>query len=132
MKKKHLQEIERINKSIPQHLLDALIEKKPAFPTIKEIATRAIDDPNVSEEDKRKFRTMLASGYLDKTIEIANASIEQQIDAYLEEEFAKARKLGRLPPPQRWPLLKNKSKKLYGKHISEQGGTVEKQEDTGN
>lgn len=132
MKKKHILEIERINKSIPKELLDALMLKKQMFSATKEIATRAIDDPDVSERDKKKFKALLASGYLDKEMEVVNVDVEKQISEYLDGEFTKARKLGRLPPPQRWPKLKNKSKRLYVQSIQNTQTKNDREENTGN
>ncbi len=128
MKKKHLREIERINKSIPKHLLDNLMKKEMAFPTVKEIMTRALTDPNVSEEDKAKYKMMLDSKYFDKEVEVLDESIESQINAYLDHEFEKARKLGRLPPPQKMPKLLSKSKKIYVQQSKDQSKTEGTQE----
>ena len=117
MKKKHLKEIQRISKSIPQHLLDQLTHKELQFPTLKEIVVRALSDPEaahlLSDEDRVKYKAMLDSGSLDSEVEVLNHDIEAQIDKYLEGEFEKARKLGRLPPPQKMPTLKTKSKRIY-------------------
>ena len=44
MKKKHLKEIERINKLIPKELLDNLTMKVPASPISKEIIVKALND----------------------------------------------------------------------------------------
>lgn len=147
MKKKHLREIERINKTIPKELLEQLTKKELQFPAIKEVVTRAINDA-VEEQveipikfkwwdyrtwdrfkkrkyktrwmvdgkifDKPRYQALLISGELDKEIEVINHDIEKQIDDYLEKEFEKARKLGRLPPPQKTPTLITKAKKeLY-------------------
>lgn len=113
MKKKHLQEIKRITDSIPKELLDKLMVKQQQFPTTIEIMQRALHDPLVSEEDKQKFRTVLATGLLEKEVQVLDPEIEKQIDAYLNVEFEKARKLGRLPPPQKMPNIYKKSKHLY-------------------
>lgn len=115
MKKKHLAELERINKSIPTALTSQLIRKEQQFLTIKEIATRAQTDDNVSQEDKDKFKAMLDSGYLDREIEVVDASIEQQISDYLDKEIEKAVKLKRLPAKRSKPLtakaLRNERRK---------------------
>lgn len=118
MKKKHLKEIERINKSIPKELLNKLIVLDYKFPTIRDIVIKAMKNPDevehiVSKEQLEKYKAMLLSGYLDQKHEMTNPEIEKQINDYLDAEFEKARKLGRLPPPQKMPILKNKAKKLY-------------------
>lgn len=129
MKKKHLLEIQRINASIPKDLLDRLMVKKPMFEAMKEIATRAIDDPNVDEETKKKCRILLKTGFLDTHMEVADPLVEKEISEYLDGEFAKARTLGRLPPPQRWPILKKKSKTLY---VQNTLSKIEGEENKGN
>lgn len=116
MKKKHLKEIERIQKSIPKELLDKLIIKRPFSPIAKEIIMRALANPKevegiVSAEELEKYQAMLDSGELDRTEEVSDPEIEKQIDEYYNKEFEKARKLGRLPPPQKFPKLKSKLKK---------------------
>lgn len=117
MKKAHLKEIERINKNIPKELTDNLIKKELAYPVLRELAMKALNDPEVahlvSEEDRANYQAMLDSGYLDEMIDVVDPEIEKKIDEYLDIEFEKARKLGRLPPPQAWPKLKTKSKKNY-------------------
>lgn len=118
MKKKHLLEIQRINKSIPKELLDKLTTQQYKFPTLREIAMKAIANPLevahiVSPAQLRKYKEMLDSGYLDQKEEVINHDVEKEIDAFLDVEFEKARKLGRLPPPQKMPKLKNKSKQNY-------------------
>lgn len=144
MKKKHLREIERINKSIPKELLDKLMVKKPMYSATRKIIENALRDAkeeiiqipikfkwwsiktwgNKTQSrtvwmiddkviDKKRYQNLLDSGELDKTEEVVNPKIEKQINEYLDKEFAKARKLRRLPPPQRMPKLKDKSKKIY-------------------
>lgn len=113
MKKKHLAEIKRISDSIPTELLKNLIKQEPQFATLKEIATRGLEDPDVSEKEKIKLKAMLDSGVLDRTVGVPDPDIEKQIEAYLDAEFEKARKLGRLPPPQKASNLKSKAKKIY-------------------
>lgn len=97
MKKKHLRVLDDITKSIPKELIEKLTKTVPMFETLKEIATRALTDDSVAESDKDRFRTMLASGYLDKTEEVIDEEIEKQINDYVEAEIEKAIKLKRLP-----------------------------------
>lgn len=120
MKKKHLREIQRINKLIPAEMLARLTTKQYKNPTIRDMVNRALDNPTevahiVSEADFAKYRAMKESGYLDEMEEVINHDVEKEIDTFLEQEFEKARKLGRLPPPQEMPKLKAKSKKEYVK-----------------
>lgn len=149
MKKKHLKEIERINKLIPKELLDQVTMKVPASPISKEIIIKALDDARPHsklvlpirkfwnpftwfakakyktvwmvddiEIDIKKYKAILDSGELDRMIEVVNPETEKKISEFLDIEFDKSRKLGYLPPVQRMPTLKSKSKKLYVKDIS--------------
>lgn len=118
MKKKHLKEIQRINKLIPTELLARLTKKQYKNPTIRDMVKRVLKNPEevahiVSAEDLAKYRAMEESGYLDEMEEVIDHEVEKEIDTFLEKEFEKARKLGRLPPPQKMPTLKTKSKKNY-------------------
>lgn len=144
MKKKHLKEIERINKLIPKELLDNVTMKVPASPISKEIVIKALEDAEYYEElipknikwwnplswfgedkyrgvwsvhgieiDKAKYQAILDSGELDRMIEVVNPETEKKISEFLDIEFEKSRKLGYLPPVQKMPSLKSKSKKLY-------------------
>ncbi len=114
MKKAHQKEIERISKSIPKEMTDRLMKKEMKYPTLKEIATRALTDPNVSDIDKARYKAILLSGDLDVMIEVVDPKVEKEINDYLDGEFKKARKLGRLPPPQKTPNIYKKAKKTYG------------------
>ena len=149
MKKKHLKEIERINKLIPKELLDNVTIKVPASPISKEIIVKALEDAmpfqkevypelkfwnpftwfskptlklvwmvNDIEIDKAKYQAILDSGELDRMVEVVNPETEKKISEFLDIEFEKSRKLGYLPPVQKMPSLKSKSKKLYVKDIS--------------
>ncbi len=124
MKKKHLREIQRINKLIPSELLAKLTKKQYKNPTIRDMVLRVLKDPEevshiVSAEDLEKYRAMQSSGFLDEMEEVVDHEVEKEIDSFLDKEFEKARKLGRLPPPQEMPKLKTKSKQIYAKHNNE-------------
>lgn len=122
MKKAHVRILQGIQDSIPKELLDGLMKKVLAYPALKEIATRGKDDPNVSEEDRNKFRIMLDSGYLDKEIEVIDPEVEKKINDFVEAEITKAKKLGRLP--KRAPKLKlNKKAKKNVRQKSTKGGS---------
>lgn len=144
MKKKHLKEIERINKLIPKELLDEVTMKVPSSPISKEIILKALEDAKPQsvlvqpiiklwnpftwfkkpdwkikyfvdniEIDIKKYQAILDSGELDRMVEVVNPETEKKISEFLDIEFEKSRKLGYLPPVQRMPKLKTKSKKLY-------------------
>lgn len=111
MRKKHIRVIKQIQDGIPQDLLRNLTKTEIQAPTIKKIFEKALVDPNTTERQKRNIQAMLDSGKLDREVEVLDHEVEKQIDAYLQEEIAKAVKLGRLPKEA--PMLdslKNKGK----------------------
>lgn len=128
MKKKHLKEIQRISKSIPKDLLDRLMKKELVTETSLEIMRKALANPEevahlVSPEELAKYKALLDSGKGNIEIEVVDPEVEKLIDEYLEREFEKSRKLGYLPPPQKMPKLKTKSKKIYA-NIKEDSKTI--------
>lgn len=116
MKKKHLREIQRISKTIPKELLDTLMKEEYVAPEIRAMVIDVINNPEktkhiVTPEKLKQLKAMFASGELDQKQMVVDTDVEKQIDTYLNAEFEKARKLGRLPPPQKMPSLKSKVKK---------------------
>jgi len=97
LNKKQIEVIKEINASIPKHLLDRLMKKQAATPVIKQVVELAINDPDLPEEKKQKMRNILATGELDKQEEVADETIETEIEAFLNEEVRRAIKIGRLP-----------------------------------
>lgn len=93
-------------------VIDPFVWWKPGT-WFKEKMIRPITRPMVSEEEKARARTLLASGYLDQETEVLDHEVEKQINDWMDAEFEKARKLGRLPPPQKMPNYRKKAKKLY-------------------
>ena len=108
MKKKHLNILKEITSSIPAELIQNLMKKEDQFSTMKEILRRGLDDPSVPEDKKARFRAMLASGHLDKQVEVINEPIEKQISDYVEAEIERFIKEGKLPARRAWPKLKLK------------------------
>lgn len=69
----------------------------------------ALDDPRTTPRQRRNIQAMLDSGKLDRKVEVLDHEVEKLIDAYFEEEIAKAVKLGRLPKEaEKLNTLKNK------------------------
>ena len=119
--------MKEINESIPRELLDNLVTKKPMFSTLKEVTEAALLDPEISEEDKKRCRAILDSGYLDKLVEVVDESIEAQIDAFLDAQIKQAVEDGLLPATIKVPKLKSKSKKNVRQKVKD---TIHKGKDT--
>lgn len=92
-----LRVLKRIQASIPTEWLEKLVEKKPIAPTMKFAFEKALNDPNVSEELKKKAQTMLDSGYLDKEVDVINKRYETYIGKFIDNEIELATKRGELP-----------------------------------
>lgn len=115
MKKKHLRVLREISENIPRELLDTLIRKEDAFPTLREVLERGLEDPDVSPEDKTRFRAIMGSGVLDRTVEVLDESTESLIDAYFTAEIERAIQEGRLPKKAPMLKLKNNKGKQYAR-----------------
>ena len=101
--------LKRIQDSVPQEWLDKLNKRVPIAPTIKYAFERAVKDPNVSEELKRKAQIMLDSGYLDKEVDKIDKRYEGYISRYIDKEIEKAVARGEIPKSKKY---RNVSKKL--------------------
>lgn len=124
MKKKHLKVIKEIQDSIPEELILNITKKEKQFSTLKEVAEHALSLPTgegegqISAKEKRKLKSLLASGYLEVEVEVINGPVEEQIAAYFDKEIQRAIKEGRLPkkaPTIRHKSLINKGKKYVKK-----------------
>lgn len=104
--------LKRIQDSIPKAWLEKLVRKVPQAPTIKKAYLRAIDDPNVSEEIKRKARIILDSGYLDKEIEVVDKKWEAHINKFIDTEIKASVKRGELPKSKKYRNAGKKIKRI--------------------
>lgn len=117
MKKKYLNELRRITESIPKDLLMNLTKMEKQSPTMKKLLEIALTKPDseVSPKQKRRFKAILDSGYLDREVEVINKPVEQQIDDYMTAEIALAVEEGRLPKQAPMLKLKNNKGKQYAR-----------------
>lgn len=114
-KQKYLRELRRISENIPVELLSKLMKKELLAPTVKKVFEKALEDDTITQEQRDRFRTLLASGTLDREVEVVDMSVEKLIDAYYEAEIALAVKLGRLPKQAPKLMLKNNKGKQYAR-----------------
>lgn len=101
--------LKRIQDSVPKEWSEKLTVRKPVAPTIKEAYIRAINDPNVNDELKRKAQIILDSGLLDKEVEVINKRYETYISRFIDKEIEASIRRGELP----------KKRKNVGKIIKE-------------
>ncbi len=89
--------LKRIQDSIPPAWLENLVEKVPVAPNMRAVMERAVKDPDVSEELKKKAQIMLDSGLLDKVVEKLNPYYEKLISDYIDKEIEASVRRGELP-----------------------------------
>ncbi len=121
MLKRHLEELKRITNSIPKKYLSALVVEKELTPVIRSMVAKASVDEDISSVKRERFKHLLQSGLLDKKKPEVDTNVEKKIDAYVEEEIARAVRLGRLPDPKTDPqfhLFNKKKQKWIRKHIN--------------
>jgi hypothetical protein len=104
--------LKRIQDSIPKEWLNKLVKKVPQAPTIKKAYERAITDPNVSDEIKRKAQMILDSGYLDKEIEVVDKKWETHINKFIDTEIAASVRRGELPKSKKYRNAGKKIKRI--------------------
>lgn len=108
--------------SVPQELKDRLIVKRYSNPTLRKVASIAMKDETVSEEQKQKLQTLKEAGYFDKKEPQVNKSVQDKIDKYINNEIAKSILAGRLPEPKSNTLAAKyvkKCHKAFKKHLLE-------------
>lgn len=115
LQKQITRELRRITESIPADLLKNLMKKEKIAPTLKDLLKKGLKE-DITDVQRERFELILASGILDREVEVINPDSEAAIDAYLAAEIALAVKAGRLPAeaPQ-WSKLKAKGKKYARK-----------------
>lgn len=97
----HQQVLIDIQKSVPTEWTSKVTKQVPIAPVSEEIMKRAIQDPDVSDEDKKTYQAIIDSGFFNKKIDEEQLDIAQLINAYVEKEVLKAVVQGRLPKIKR-------------------------------
>ena len=117
LQKQIWREIRRISENVPPELLKNLMTKEKLSPTLNEVITRAMGDPNVelSVEQRARFQALIDGGYLDREIDVVNPDAEAALNAYYEAEIAYAVKIGRLPKDAPMPDFILKKGKKHAK-----------------
>lgn len=89
-----------IQQSIPKEWLDRVTIREDIAPATKEIMELAINDPDVSEEQKAEFKTILNSDFFDQKIDVEEPIVAELIDSYVAKEMYKAVLAKKLPKPK--------------------------------
>jgi hypothetical protein len=99
-------ELQRIQASIPRSWMGNLAVETQGYAVIREVAERAVADPEVSEEVRLKAQTLLDSGFLDKTTQEVEPIAAELVDAYTAKEILKSVIAKRLPKPPHAPTFR--------------------------
>ena len=110
LKPEHMKELERIQKSIPKNLTDNVMKETQPGKEVLETLKKALNDPELTAEQRRKTELIIESGYLEKTVMSEDPAVIAEIDTYIEKEIEKSVRLGRLPDKKK--KNKNIKKKL--------------------
>ena len=105
-----MKELERIQKSIPKNLTDNVMKETQPGKEVLETLKKALNDPELTAEQRRKTELIIESGYLEKTVMSEDPAVIAEIDTYIEKEIEKSVRLGRLPDKKK--KNKNIKKKL--------------------
>lgn len=98
-------ELKRINDSVPELLKANTLIEVAKTPDMQFVFEKALEDPDLSEEKKRKIKNMLDTGMFNKKKITENHQVAKQRDDYVSREIKKSVKEGRLPNKKQARLL---------------------------
>ena len=98
-------ELNRITKSVPEALRLNTFKEVEKTPAMKLVFEKALEDPNIPEDKKKKIRNLLDSGKLSKTKIIENQKIAKMRDDWVNREIKKSVLAGRLPTKKKFKEL---------------------------
>lgn len=87
-----------ISSRVPKILLKRAFSEVKLTPTVEFVAQKALESDTVSEDKKKKIRSIMDSGDFSKVKIKENPDITKKIDLFYAREINKAIKQGRLPP----------------------------------
>lgn len=112
IKAEYMKVLKRIQDSVPEELLNQVTKKEVIAEPIKEIISKAMVDPEVSQEIKDKFQMISDTGYLDREKDVENVEVTRKIDEYIDNEIKKAIARGELPKGKKHRNMGKKINKL--------------------
>ena len=98
-------ELKRIQDSIPPLIKEFTLIEKLKTPAMKLVFEKALEEPTLSEEKKKRIKHMLESGMFDKKQIYENPEVAKQRDDYVTREIKKSVKAGRLPTKKQLKAL---------------------------
>jgi len=113
-------ELKRINDSVPDLIKEFTLIKKEKHSVIEFVMRKALEEPNISEEKKKRLRKALATGIFNQTTIAENPDVAKQRDDWVTREIKKSVKAGRLPTKKQLKELGlDKIENIYGKKIND-------------
>lgn len=106
MRKAHIKVMQEIYTSVPKEYIDNLMIKVDRFENTKNIMRQALEDPEVSDDQKNRYKNLLLSGHLDVVDEVENPEINAKIQEYIEGRIIEEVEAGRLPKTTFKKLMK--------------------------
>jgi hypothetical protein len=110
LKPEHIKELQRIQNSIPKSLAEGVMKETQPGKEMLDTLKQALNDPELTPEQRRKTKLIIESGYLEKKVMSEDPEVIAEIDTYIEKEIEKSVRLGRLPDKKK--KNKNIKKKL--------------------
>lgn len=110
LKPEHMQELQRIQKTIPKSLTDGVMKETVPGQEMLDTLKIAVNDPELTQAQRDKAQLIIDSGYLEKVVLSEDPAVIAEIDTYIEKEIEKSVRLGRLPDKKK--KNKNIKKKL--------------------
>lgn len=96
VKDSDLQELKRIQESIPEDLKKRLIMKRMVTPGMAKAVRMALREKNLDEATREKLQHIKDSGIVDQKEDVVNQSVQKKIDRFISQEIEKSIKAGRL------------------------------------
>jgi len=90
MKKKTIDKLEEITRSIPQEMKKRLYKTVDMYESTKELLTKALNEDSVNEKTKSRAKNLLDSGYLEKYETEIDQSVAKEIDSWVESKILEA------------------------------------------
>lgn len=90
--------LEEIGSRVPKNILKSAFVEVELTPTVEFVAKKALESKTITDEKKKKIKTLLDSGEFSKKVIKENPKYVKMLDAFWSREINKAMKEGRLPP----------------------------------
>lgn len=90
--------LKEINDSVPRQWLNSLTRKQWAYPTLRELVDRGLEQNDLAKGLREKLETLKKSQEYSAQEDVIDEEIEKKIDEHLTRKVRQAIKNGSLPP----------------------------------